>query len=190
VYWNWDSALIDIDDIPTRAFDTDDQYNRVNDLLNEHNQTFTATEKLDSGFAAVAQERVADDPVRYYFALPVARVLNMMLRPRVEMMEIDLEWWRWNKHRAQTAFAAAYALLNLAYFAAGAAGLWRWYRREWDAYAVLAWSTVAFFLLRCALLLTLDNSEPRYTLEFFPLLMLWAGALFVSRNKVDATKAA
>jgi hypothetical protein len=32
--------------------------------------------------------------------------------------------------------------------------------------------------LRTLLLLTLDNSEPRYTLEFFPVLMVWAGAVF------------
>ncbi len=37
---------------------------------------------------------------------------------------------------------------------------------------------IAFVMLRCAMLLTLDNSEPRYTLEFFPLLLVWAGALF------------
>jgi hypothetical protein len=36
---------------------------------------------------------------------------------------------------------------------------------------------IAFVLLRCALLLTLDNSEPRYTLEFFPLLVLWSSAV-------------
>jgi hypothetical protein len=37
---------------------------------------------------------------------------------------------------------------------------------------------MGFVVLRCALLLTLDNSEPRYTLEFFPVVMVWAGALF------------
>jgi hypothetical protein len=40
----------------------------------------------------------------------------------------------------------------------------------------------ASLLLRCALLLTLDNAEPRYTLEFFPILFVWAGALF-ARNR-------
>ena len=34
--------------------------------------------------------------------------------------------------------------------------------------------------LRLLLLLTLDNSEPRYTLELFPMLLVWAGALFAS----------
>jgi len=38
------------------------------------------------------------------------------------------------------------------------------------------------FALRCALLLTLDNSEPRYTLEFFPLLIVWGSFLFSLSN--------
>jgi 4-amino-4-deoxy-L-arabinose transferase-like glycosyltransferase len=180
VYWNWDAANIDINDIPTRAFDTEDEYSRVDALLNEHNQTFNATPKLDAAFAVLAKERIADDPIRYYLALPVARLLNMAFRPRVEMMEIGLEWWKWNRHPAKTAFAGAYALLNFAYFVMGGWGLWRWWRRGWDGYAVLGWSTFGFFILRCALLLTLDNSEPRYTLEFFPLLVLWAGAIYCS----------
>jgi hypothetical protein len=32
--------------------------------------------------------------------------------------------------------------------------------------------------MRCALLLTLDNPEQRYTLEFFPLYFVCAGMLF------------
>jgi len=38
----------------------------------------------------------------------------------------------------------------------------------------------ASLILRSTLLLTLDNSEPRYTLEFFPVLLVWAGALFAA----------
>jgi hypothetical protein len=37
---------------------------------------------------------------------------------------------------------------------------------------------MGFVVLRCALLLTLDNSEPRYTLEFFPLLIVWGSFVF------------
>ena len=43
---------------------------------------------------------------------------------------------------------------------------------------------VGFVALRCALLLTLDNSEPRYTLEFFPLLIVWASFLFRSGLRI------
>lgn len=180
VYWNWDSGTIDIADVPARAFDTDEQYSRTAALLNRYNQETTATPELDAGFDALAKERKADNPIRYYVALPVARLLNMMLRPRTEMMPVSLEWWRWSKHPRQTAFAAGYALLNLAYFVMGLYGLWRWRRGGWDA--PLAWSMIAFAALRCAMLLTLDNSEPRYTLEFFPLLLVWSGAIFDSRR--------
>ena len=38
--------------------------------------------------------------------------------------------------------------------------------------------------LRCALLLTLDNSEPRYTLEFFPLLIVWGSFLFSAKTTI------
>ncbi|HEY0163527.1 MAG TPA: glycosyltransferase family 39 protein [Edaphobacter sp.] len=181
VYWNWDSAAIDIDDVPTRAFDTDEQYNRVEALLKEYNEDNNATPRLDAAFASLADERVADDPIRYYLALPFARLADMVLRPRTEMMPIDLEWWKGSRHPGQTLFAGGYALLNLAYFALGGLGLWRWKKRGWDGYSALAWSMAAYLLLRCLLLMTLDNSEQRYTLEFFPLLVLWAGALFPRR---------
>jgi hypothetical protein len=48
---------------------------------------------------------------------------------------------------------------------------------------------LGFVVLRCLLLLTLDNSEPRYTLEFFPLLIVWGSFLFrptQSKNKGDS----
>jgi hypothetical protein len=40
-----------------------------------------------------------------------------------------------------------------------------------------------FVVLRCLLLLTLDNSEPRYTLEFFPLLIVWGSFCFVRTTR-------
>jgi hypothetical protein len=46
---------------------------------------------------------------------------------------------------------------------------------------------LATVLLRAGLLLTLDNSEPRYTLEFFPVLLVLAGALFA--HYPDVTRA-
>ncbi len=101
VYWNWDSAPIDIADIPTRAFDSEEQYGQTATLLTRYNEDTTATPELDAGFEALAEERRANDPVRYYVALPVARLMDMALRPRTEMMEIDLEWWRWRKHPGQ-----------------------------------------------------------------------------------------
>jgi 4-amino-4-deoxy-L-arabinose transferase-like glycosyltransferase len=180
VYWNWDSDEVNIDDIPPRAFDTEDQYNRTNELLAVYNKDTNATPALDLGFEALAKERIARDPMRYYVALPFARLADMLLRPRTEMMEVGLHWWQWRSHPAKTTLVLLYALLNLGYLLLGLYGLFRWGRSQWAGASVLAWSTVAFVLLRCAMLLTLDNSEQRYTLEFLPLLQLWAGAILSS----------
>lgn len=173
VYWNYDSAEVEMRDLPTRAFDSKEQFDQTAALLHEYNRRFDGTPALDARFEAIAEARIHADPIRYYVALPVARLLNMLLRPRVEMFSTPLDWWNWRVHGHKTIFAAAYAALNLAFFILGGIGLWRW--RPWDA---LGWSMVAFAAMRCALLLTLDNSEPRYTLELFPLLIVWASLLF------------
>ncbi len=179
VYWNYDSAPIWIDDLPPRAFDSDDQYNRTVAILNDYNRNYNATQALDARFDALATERIHKDPIRYYLALPVARLLNMIFRPRVEMLEVPLEWWRRvNEHVHLTLLALASATLNLGYFVLGAVGLWSWRRNGWAPHNALVAAMIGFVVLRCALLLTLDNSEPRYTLEFFPPLIVWASYLF------------
>jgi len=182
VYWNYDNSAIELRDLPTRAFDSEQQYTRTAAILAEYNKTYNATPALDARFEAIAEERIHADPLRYYIALPVARLLNMALRPRSEMMSISLDWWRYGEHHRHTLEGIALVALNLAYFALGGVGLWLWRRRGWGPHTALARSMMAFVVLRCALLLTLDNSEPRYTLELFPLLIVWAGFLFRART--------
>jgi Dolichyl-phosphate-mannose-protein mannosyltransferase len=185
VYWNYDSDEIAVSDLPTRAFDSESQYARTAALLEEYDATTRVTPAIDDRFAALARERVAADPVRYYVTLPVARLLNMLLRPRLEMLEIPLEWWRWPAHKAKTAFAAGYGALNLAYLVVAGFGVTAWRRRGWDA---LGWSMVGYVALRCALLLTLDNSEPRYTLELFPVLFVWGAAVWGRHTHVTEAR--
>jgi hypothetical protein len=40
-----------------------------------------------------------------------------------------------------------------------------------------------FTAMRCLLLLTLDNSEPRYTLECFPMVILLASFAFLPKHQ-------
>jgi 4-amino-4-deoxy-L-arabinose transferase-like glycosyltransferase len=178
VYWNYDSAPLEMADLPARAFDSGEQYAETEAILNSYNKTYNATTALDTRFEALAQERIHNDPIRYYVALPVARLLDMIFRPRAEMFEIPLEWWRWREHGKTTFIAFLLAALNFGYFVLGFVGLARWRRRGWGPHGALAVAMVCFVVLRCLLLLTLDNSEPRYTLEFFPLLIVWASILF------------
>jgi 4-amino-4-deoxy-L-arabinose transferase-like glycosyltransferase len=176
VYWNYDGDSISIADLPNRAFDSNEQYAQTEEAINEYNLTDSATPKVDAKFAEIAAERVKTDPLRYYLALPAARVLNMWFRPRVDNLPVPLEWWKFRAHKAATLFAVVYGILNLGYFALAAVGLARW--REWSAWAPVLWAMVATVALRSALLLTLDNSEPRYTLEFFPVLIVLGSSLW------------
>jgi hypothetical protein len=198
VYWNYDGYRIELSNLPPRAFDagspaaSQDLRDRTAHLLADYNTTTQVTPAIDTRFATLAAERIRAHPILYYLALPSARLLNMLLRPRVEMMAIPDEWWRWKPRPAQTIFSAAYATLNFVYFALAFAGFFLWSRRRWlspgpsgsgeNPFGALAFAMAASVILRCALLLTLDNSEPRYTLEFFPVLFAWAGALFAPRH--------
>ena len=105
----------------------------------------------------------------------------MAFRPRTEMLGLPTEWWQWSQHPKDSARVLALGVINFIYFALAAWGLWRWKRHGWREHAPLAIAMIASILLRCALLLTLDNSEQRYTLEFFPILLVWAGAVFAPR---------
>jgi 4-amino-4-deoxy-L-arabinose transferase-like glycosyltransferase len=187
VYWNYQVDRIEPADLPTRAFTLScipdstpdpDLHARTIALLHDYNRKTTSSPTLDARFANLANERIHSTPICYYVALPIARLFNMMLRPRTDMTEVPLEWWKWSKRPAQTIFATACAALNLAYFALAAVGVLAWRRRNWLGARELAWAIAAYVLLRCVLLLTLDNSEPRYTLEFFPIIFVCAGALF------------
>jgi 4-amino-4-deoxy-L-arabinose transferase-like glycosyltransferase len=177
IYWNYDGAPIQIADLPNRAFDSPAQSAETSALLRDYDLTSRPTPELDARFNHLAAERIRTNPIRYYVVLPAGRLVNMLLRPRIEMLPIPLAWWRWHEHPGQTAFAIAYSALNLVYLALGSFGLLRWLRRPASSTTPIAWAMLAYIALRCALLLTLDNSEPRYTLELFPILIVGIATL-------------
>jgi hypothetical protein len=197
--WPMDGARIEFASLPPRVFSATSQSTsaevriRTAALFADYNTTLELTPSLDARFDALAAERIHDQRALYYLGLPSARVFDMALRPRTELMPVADEWWRWREHRAQTAFAACYAALNLGFFAFAFAGFTAWRRRAWlspdppgpgqRATRELACAMAASLLLRAVLLLFIDNSEPRYTLEFFPVFLVWTGALFAAPRK-------
>ncbi|HWB33242.1 MAG TPA: glycosyltransferase family 39 protein [Acidobacteriaceae bacterium] len=193
IYWNYSGFPIQLNDLPLRAFDagspgaTAALHAQTAALLADYNKTTLVTPQIDARFAALARIRISAHPVLYYIGLPLARLLDMALRPRTELLPTPLDWWRWRIYHGQTVFAATYAALNLIYLALGVGGFLVWQRRRWRAadsaahnMRPFALALAATVLLRALLLLALDNSEPRYTLEFFPVALIFAGALFAS----------
>jgi hypothetical protein len=177
-YWKYPEETVLMSDLPARAFDSPAQRARTADLLQRAAATHKLDPQVEDGFRVLAQERIDAHPVRYYVLLPSARLANMLLHPRVEMLPVAERWWQYRLHPEQTAFAWGYAALNLAYLLAALAGL----PATLQANRVLALSMLGYVALRCALLLTIDNAEQRYTLEFFPILIVFAAALFRERR--------
>jgi hypothetical protein len=173
VYWNIDSDVIDIAKLPSRAFDSSAQFEQTRQLLDDYNNTISLTPGMDERFAQLAADRVSARPVRYYLVLPLARLADMWLRPRTELLWIELRWWEYQPHEGETIFAWAYAGLNLLYLIAALLGLTRW--------PPLAGAMLAFILLRCALLATIEAPEPRYTLECFPMVIPLAAIVLAPR---------
>ena len=175
VYWNGNSDKIEIKNLPLRAFDSPEQHERTRQLLDDYNQTTTLLPEIDARFDQLAQKRIQGHALRYYVILPVLRLLDMWLRPRTETLWIEMRWWDHYHHPEESDFCMAYAALNLAYLIAAFVGLLRW--------PTLAGTMLAFVMLRCALLLTLDSPEPRYTLECFPVVIALAGVAFGRRKQ-------
>jgi Dolichyl-phosphate-mannose-protein mannosyltransferase len=168
IWWNvpWDK--LNVNELPNRAFDSPAQYAETVALAADYNDHgMEITPEIDARFEKLAEERIAANPLRYYGWLPMCRVADMWLRPRVENLPIDLDWWVYAHHHKETEFSWACAGLNAAYLLLGIAGvLWR--PRFWGA-------LLAYMVLRSALLLTVEAPETRYTLECFPMLFALGG---------------
>jgi hypothetical protein len=175
VYWNVENAPLDLNTLPQRAFDSMAQRAETAALFNDYNQETTVTPALDARFAALARERERAHPLRSCLVMPMLRVLDMWLRPRTEMLNIELRWWQYGRHEGETLFAFAYAALNLAYLVLAAVGGWRLRR----PHPVLVYAILLYCVLRSALLATIEAPEARYTVEVFPMLSILAAAAFM-----------
>jgi len=168
VSWQVPDNELDLSAVPARAFDSPRQYAETAALAAEYNRNEQEmTPALDAGFARLAKERIAADPLRFYVWLPLGRMADMWLRPRVENLPVDLDWWVYANHPDETRLSWAYLVLNLVYLALAGAGLWLRPR--------LGRAMLAYFLLRSALLLTVGAPEARYTIECFPMIFALAG---------------
>jgi hypothetical protein len=178
VYWNVPGDTLDISKLPSRAFDSSEQYAQTKSVIDDYNKGGPSlTPEIDARFAALAAQRYRAHPFETHVLLPLGRLADMWLRPRVENLPIDLDWWVYSHHNAETRFSWFYAGLNAFYLVLGLAGLWL-RPRMWQ------WM-LAYVVLRSLLLLTVEAPEARYTLECFPMLFALGGvALYWLMNWV------
>lgn len=179
VYWAQSTDTISIDKLPSRAFDSPVQRDQTEQLLSEYNKTLEVDPELDARFADLAAERIRDAPLRYYIWLPFLRIADMWLRPRTELLPLDTRWWNFDDDPQWIALTIVIGTTNLLYVAAALAGLLR------GRFAPHLGLLLIFVVLRSVFLGTLENPEPRYTLECYPVVILLASALFTSARRRD-----
>lgn len=176
IYWRVPDDTIDVARLPQRAFDSAQQRQETEQLFADYNRDRDMTAELDARFAALAAARIHAAPLRYYVWLPTLRIADMWLRPRTELLPSDPRWWEFDDEISWLTVSIVFGLLNLAYVGAAAAGWLRW--RELDVSGLL----VSFLLLRSLFLGNLENPEPRYTLECYPVIVVLAAALFIGES--------
>jgi 4-amino-4-deoxy-L-arabinose transferase-like glycosyltransferase len=174
IYWSIPDGKIDPQKLPSRAIDYSNAAEKDATLavIADFNESQDLTPDLDARFDRIASERIRAHPVRYYFVLPMLRIADMWLRPRTEILPPDVRWWEFNDDLKWSVMAVGFGLVGLAYVAAA---LWALLRGP----SAIHWVGlfVSFLLVRSTFLGTMENPEPRYTLECYPVVIMLASSL-------------
>ena len=177
IYWNVPGESIDVTKLPRRAFDSEEQQRETAAIFADYNHDRDISPELDARFAALAAVRVNAHPLRYYLWLPAMRIADMWLRPRTELLPPDPRWWEFNDGGWIVA-SITFGAVNLLYMVLAMVGLVRHHK----FFGV--WLFVLFLIARSMFLGTLENPEPRYTLECYPIIILLAATLFTAMKNL------
>jgi hypothetical protein len=175
IYWAVPGSAIDAAKLPSRAFDSSQQQTETTRLIDDYNRVLHVSPELDNRFGTLARQRIRTHPVRYYGWLPLLRIADMWLRPRTEMLPCDSRWWEFDDEPKWSVLAVLLGAINLGYVLCAIVGWMRSRQCAWIGLLVL------FIILRSGFLGTLENPEPRYTLEMYPVVIALAAAALVRR---------
>ena len=150
------------------------------------------TSAIDAGFAQIGQERIAHSRLRYYIVLPLKRAATLWFDTHSQYYPFNgellpLEDLDYDIH--QQSWLPLFTGLTWIYTLLGVIGGWLlWRSRDPNARRWLLLAALLIFL-RLGFFATLENPEPRYTVELFPFLIILAGAgLSVFRAPVKTTQ--
>lgn len=188
VPWKLNEESINIDEIPTRAFDSQEEKQRVAAILAQYNQDLSLTKDEDDAFGQITRERVARHQLRTYLWIPAARAVVIWFSPRIELLPISGNVFplaqMYDQDPADQGFTILLFFLNIIYLGLGLWGavrLWRFSAVVRPALVFL----IIFIVLRTAFLTTLETPEPRYVLVCFPALIAFGAQLCAGKPAPD-----
>lgn len=170
VYWQVPGSDVDTSLLPSRAFDSEEERLQTQAIFDDYAQSHFVGPELNARFDQLGRERIQRHPLRYYVWLPALRIADMWLRPRTEMLPLNSRWWEYADDTQDCILATLWGALNLLFVVGAVMGLIRGPRPLYLGMMLF------FVLLRSAFLGTMENPEPRYTLECYPIVFLLCGA--------------
>jgi len=179
-HWKLNEEEISVDDLPAYAFDSPAEKARVNDLLEQYDDTLTIDPTIDNQFRKIARERTARHPLRTYVKIPFLRCLTLWFTPRIELLPISGHLTpvseEWQDDRPDFVETLSMIGINLIYIGLGAGGLWIARRRPGIAFLIV------FIVVRTVFFsYEVETTEPRYVLECFPALIAICAQCFTVR---------
>jgi hypothetical protein len=179
--WKVNEEEIAIDQLPPYAFDSQDEKERMADLLDEYNEALTIDPPLDQEFREIARERTERHPLRTYVTVPLLRTLTLWFTPRVELLPSSGHLWplreEWQDDRPDFLVTLGLSVVNVIYVGSALAGAWLARRRP--GWALL----ISFCVVRTLFFVKfVETPEPRYVLECFPAMIALAAQVFAPRG--------
>ena len=178
--WKVNEEEIAIDQLPAYAFDSQDEKERMADLLDEYNEALTIDPPLDQEFREIARERTERHPLRTYVKVPLLRTLTLWFTPRVELLPSSGHLWplreEWQDDRPDFLVTLGLGVVNIIYIALALAGAWLARRRPGWALLILFCVVRTLFFVKFV-----ETPEPRYVLECFPAVIALAAQVFSTR---------
>jgi hypothetical protein len=183
--WKVNEEEIAIDELPAYAFDSQDEKERMADLLDEYNEALTIDPPLDQEFREIGRERTERHPLRTYVKVPLLRTLTLWFTPRVELLPSSGHLWplreEWQDDRPDFLVTLGLSVVNMIYLALALAGAWLARRRPGWALLILFCVVRTLFFVKFV-----ETPEPRYVLECFPAVIALAAQVFTSRGSAQA----
>ena len=179
--WKVNDEEIDISQLPPYAFDSEDERERVSDLIDEYNEALTVDPSLDQGFREIARERTERHPVRTYLKIPALRSLTLWFTPRVELLPSSGHLWpvrvEWQDDRPDFLATLGLTVVNGIYILLAFMGAWVARRQPGVALLIVFCMVRTLFFARFV-----ETPEPRYVLECFPAVIALGAQIFARRS--------
>ncbi len=197
--WKIGLDPIDLNTIPSSAFDSPQEKQEISSLLGQYNRSpdLEISPDLDHQFGDIARDRMRRHPLRTHVWIPFQRALTIWFTPRTELLGLDGKIWpiaqRWENDPVDFSVTAFLGVLGYLYIALAMAGIVVAIRvcrgraaisprDPMPQDSINVWGIgllLVYMIVRTAFLTTVEAPEPRYVVSCYPIVLGFVSLLWV-----------